>query len=159
MKRIHYFAMCAFLVLGCKQNSQLSDKEINSIKSEVIASMHKAFENEKSLDAEKATHLYIDNGDFVFGGDGYLITDYSYLQKDFKDFLSSNQKWLDLNIHNEYVYVISKDAAAYSFEFDWKILRKDGDTLRCKNGSWTFVLRKIEDEWRSVHCNGAHIFE
>jgi len=69
------------------------------------------------------------------------------------------EKWLYLNIHDEYVYVLSKDAASYSFDFDGAIKTTKGETLKCKRGSWTFVLKKVNGEWKSIHSNGAHVFE
>ena len=121
--------------------------------------MHEAMEAEKSLDVNRMVEIYAKTEGFVFGGDGYLGTSIDSLTKSWSEWVKSMEKWLYMNIHNEYVYVLAEDAASYSFDFDWAIKTTKGDTLKCKLGSWTFVLKKIDGEWKSVHSNGAHVFE
>lgn len=160
-KLFNYFVVIcisAFL-FGCNNSEQLSEEEILSIKSEIMAVRNAAAEAEKSLNPDRMVEVYYNGQDFVFGGDGYLTTNYDDLHTNFSNWANNMDKWLSLNINNEYIYVISKDAASYTFDFDWEILTKSGDTLKCKQGSWTYVLRKINTEWKSVHCNGTHIYQ
>jgi hypothetical protein len=105
------------------------------------------------------TAIYADNEDFVFGGDGELFTDKTYLTKSFSEWADKMDKWLYFNINKEYVYVISRDAVSYTVAFDWAIKTRQGDTLVCKQGAWTYVLKKTDGEWKSVHCNGTHVLK
>lgn len=152
--------LLVFSVPGCEDYyHSLSDQEKSLIAEEVIIRMHQSFEDEKSLVVSRMIDIYSEDEDFLFGGDGYLTNDLDYLTESFTDWSKSIKEWLYMNIHDEYVYVLAKDAASYTFDFDWAIETNTGDTLTCKQGSWTFVLKKIEGEWKSVHCNGTHIFQ
>ncbi|MBL7135792.1 MAG: nuclear transport factor 2 family protein [Candidatus Marinimicrobia bacterium] len=161
--RLIYCLLIFALILtipSCRSGQNyLTENEKTQIIEEVKERMHQAFEAEKSLDVNRMIEIYANREGFVFGGDGYLTTDFDYLSDSFTTWANSMENWLWLNSHDEYVYVLSKDAAAYSFEFDWAILTEKGDTLKCKQGSWTFVLKKINGEWKSIHCNGTHIYE
>ncbi len=157
-----YFILLVFCIImqNCKnQSCEPSQEEIALITAEIKMRMHKAFEDERSLTPEKMTDIYIDNEDFVFGGDGELIVDRAYLTKSFSEWANSMERWLYVSMKNEYVYVISKDAASYTVDFDWAIKTKKGDTLVCKQVAWTYVLKKVNDEWKSVHCNGTHVMK
>ena len=102
--------------------------------------------------------IYWNDSSFVFGHDGYLTTDYPGLKNGFTEWTNSAKQWLDGNISKEYIYVLARNAAVYSFQFYWNVLMQNGDTLKCKPGSYTFVLKKINNQWKSVHCNGTHVF-
>jgi hypothetical protein len=53
------------------------------------------------------------------------------------------------------IFIISVILPSFHFcfnrvDFDWTIKRNKGDTLVFKQGSWTYVLRKVNDEWKFV---------
>ncbi len=59
---------------------------------------------------------------------------------------------------NGHPYVLAGDAASFTTEYEWTIVTTAGDTVTA-HGSWTYVFKSFDGEWKVVHSAGTHLYD
>ena len=146
-----------FLFNCCNTNEEISESEKQIIIEELqetLDSYKMAFEKK---DMEGVQNFWSDNPDFVYAGDGKLLTDYdSVISYRFPRLFKRLQKVLYFEFTNGHGAVLSKDAASIAYDFDCGYVLQSGDTVQFR-GTWLFVFRKLDDQWSVVQSAGTHI--
>ena len=62
----------------------------------------------------------------------------------------------EVEFWNPNVLSLAPDAAAYTTEYRWSMITTAGDTVRMQ-GSWTYVMRRVGDDWTIFHSTGTHV--
>ena len=162
----HYYAallMVALLLFPALQldaqeeKKKISDEEKQKIALEIQDRLDGYGEALKNKDLEWYHSFWSNEPDFVFAGDGQVLTDYdAAVTQRFQGFFPQLKDVLYFEFTNGNITVLSKDAASYVANFEWSLLMNSGDTLQSK-GSWLYVFKKANDQWSVVHSAGTHI--
>ena len=158
MKRIILFFSIISIVLlsNCSIEQDISEEEKQQISTE-IKNRLQGYSNALQLkDLEWFQGFWSNEADFVFAGDGQLKTDYdATITQACNDLFHNLKEVLHFKFSNDHITVLNKDAASYVVNFDWGMLMHSGDTVQSK-GSWLYVFKKSNDQWRVVHSAGTH---
>lgn len=164
MKKVTVFSLLliglVISIISCETSNQceLTEQEKTEISGEIENIMGDFF-NPNTLDYEKHINLRANIENYVFAGDGaILFTDYESYKKGIKGAFDGMQGWIKLAHTKSHIYVLAKDAASCTVEFEGAFLNLDGDTIT-HNGCWTFVFKRFGDEWKVVQENGTHLHE
>ncbi len=159
------FAICSvflfLFILGCNsdnslQSTELTVEEKKQLELEISQTVDTYFESVKSRDIAGMLSFWSDSEDFIHAGDGRIFGDYDKWSNWLKDRHSKGivEKYLYWNTSDIHVIVLSKDAAAYTMNFENAFIQ-NGET-REVTGSWTYVLRKSDSGWQVVMSNVTH---
>lgn len=159
--RINFLLLiCSLLISGCNLNPEkvMNEqekyeiiKEVNDRVTEYVAAM-------KKLDVNKMLTFYTDTQDFVLAVDGSLLIGYDKFSVRQRTKTLKIKSVNKIDVKNIHVYVLSKNAASCSYQFEWSMTRKTGDTIK-STGSWNYVFKKTDNEWKIIHSTGTHIYE
>ena len=152
MKSLILFGI-TFLLIGCSYD--LTDKKKNEIAKEIENVVNK-FADAKTLSFETHTGFRADKEGYVFAGDGkILFTNYNDYKEYTRSLFKNVQRFTEMRVIQNKVYVLAENAAVSTFEFQSKILTTSGDTLP-NNGCYTFVFKKFDEGWKIIQENGTH---
>lgn len=157
MKKI--LLIVALFVLGCTINDSkdnLSDSEKKEITEVIELKIQGYVEAVKRGDVEWLLNFWADDKDFVFAGDGE-IKDKLGIDKRIRDFIGETKKVRHIKVMNGHTYILGKEAVSHATEFDWGIITLAGDTINSK-GSWLYVFKKFDEDWKVIHSAGTHIY-
>lgn len=145
-------------ISSCTQKSELSEAEKLRIAKEIQVRANGYSEALKSKDLSWFQSFWSDEEDFVFAGDGQVETDYeATMTQPLENLFQNLEEVIHFEFTNGHIYVLGRDAASYVANFDWGMVMNTGDTLQAK-GSWLYVFRKTDDQWKVVHSAGTHIY-
>lgn len=157
MKKIkHFFPTVVILLLSnCSIPNEITEEEKRIIVEEIQERVENYPEALKRKDLEWFHNFWSNEEDFVFAGDGLVSTDYdASITQLYLDVFPNLEEVLHFEISNGHVSVLSKDAASYVLNFDWGLIIS-GDTVQSR-GSWIYVFKKSDDQWKVVHSAGTH---
>ena len=136
---LFYFTICSVLffalIMGCNiDNSsrpeELSDEAKKQIELEIRQTVDDYFEDVKSKDIEAAISFWSDSEDFIHAGDGRVFGGYEKWTNEMRNFNKDIvEEWLYWNNSDIHVIVLSRDAAAYTMNFENAFI-ENGET-RC----------------------------
>ena len=158
MKKI--VLIIALFVLGCTSydsKCELSESEKNEIIIEIELKIQGYADAVKRSDVEWLLNFWADDKDFVFAGDGEIVDYQLGIDKRIRDFFEETKKVRHVEIMNGHTYILGKEAVSYVTEFDWSIITKSDDTINSK-GSWLYVFKKFDMDWKVIHSAGTHIY-
>jgi ketosteroid isomerase-like protein len=158
MMKSWVYMLPLILISGCqsKTGNDISLEERKAIVKEVTRTAEQYVEAVMGGDLKGMLAFWSDSEDFVFAGDGVIIGGYDELSALLTRSHEETERWLKWESYNVNVAVLSRDAASYTYEFEYAKIKKDGSTLNTR-GSWTSVFRKREGVWKVVHANGTHL--
>ena len=134
--------------------TELSNSEKDNIKSEIIQRVDVYYEAVKNNNIKEILTFWSSSDDFIHAGDGSIFGGYKEWSIWLREWTKPDRIWLYWNNKDIHVIVIDKIAASYTMNFENAFIEK-GDTIKVK-GSWTFVFRKENSEWKVVASNGMH---
>ena len=137
--------------------AQLSTEEKARIAEEVDATVREYFSAIQSLDADRMLAFWADVEGFAMASDGALIMGYEPWAAQIRTFVETTSEVTHIELRNPQVYVLARDAASYSMEFEWSMTSAEGVTTNA-SGSWTYVFKRFPEAWRVVHSAGTHIY-
>ena len=157
MKNLLVALFC--LMILCSFNTSVShdpdEQEKSLIKKEIETIVHDFF-NPETLNYATHTGLRANREGYLMAGDGKIMfTDYPSYQAQMKLSFGNMQRFTEAKADRTYTYVLAKDAAACTTEFQSKYLTNKGDTI-VNNGCWTFVFKKFDGQWKVIQENGTH---
>jgi len=149
-------AIILFLIsCNTKVTTELTDQEKNVIARE-IKNLVENFLDPNTLSYETHVNMRADVDGYIFAGDGQILfTDYNSYKEATKQSFEDIQQFIEADNTQMFVYVLAKDAAACTTEFKGKYIDAAGDTIT-HNGCWTFIFKKLNNEWKVVQENGTH---
>ena len=133
----------------------MNQQEINLIKKAVEDRATKYVNDMKALNIDKMLSFWADTEEFVAAPDGNMVVGYSiFADRQIQKFteISSVEK---VDIDSIHIYVLAKDAASFTFRFNWGMTKKTGEKIESE-GTWTYVFKLFDDEWKVVHSTGTH---
>jgi len=156
--RTNVLAASAVLLLSCGPSTpgNLSEAERAQVRAAVQLRMDGYFEAVRQQDLDRMLAFWADTDAFVFAGDGALIAGYDSFASELRGARAATARVLSLTGSNQHVYVLARDAAALSLEFEGSTVTVAGDTARLR-GSWTYVFKLFDEGWKVVHSAGAHV--
>jgi ketosteroid isomerase-like protein len=135
----------------------LSTEERARIAEEVDATVRGYVSAIQSLDADRMLAFWADVDGFAMARDGALIVGYEPWAALIQTFVETTSEVTHTELRNPQVYVLARDAASYSTEFEWSITSVEGVTTNV-SGSWTYVFKRFPEGWRVVHSAGTHVY-
>jgi ketosteroid isomerase-like protein len=146
------------IVFGnCTQKNELSEAEKLRISEEIQVRANGYPVALKNKDLKWFHNFWSDEEGFVFAGDGQIETDYEAFTQQLSDIFQNLEEVIHFEFTNGHVCVLGRDAASFVANFDWGMVMNSGDTLQAK-GSWLYVFRKTDDQWKVFHSAGTHIY-
>ena len=151
-------SILVLVVLACAAPSvELTDLERTEIAAAVEASVDRYREAALGLDLDGMLALWADVEGFVVASDGELI-DYAAMEQGARDEVGTMQSIPYFEFSDRHTYVLARDAASHTARFRWSAVLNTGDTLRVR-GSWTWVLKNFDGNWKTVQSGGTHVPE
>ena len=99
----------------------------------------------------------LDNEDFVYAHDGKVLK-----KEQFIDLLNSviknTEEISKADILEGHLHEISTNAASYTTKANVEGIYSSGNRFSFIVTA-TFVLRRIDNKWKCVHCSASHIFK
>lgn len=133
----------------------LTEQDKTKITQEIEILMAKFFCPE-GLTYENHVGLRANKDGYIFAGDGKVrFTDYESYRSSTEASFKNIRRVTEVKRLRTFFYVLSKDAATCTVEFESKYLKISGDTV-VNNGCWTFVFKKFDDGWKTIQENGTH---
>jgi len=154
------FLVCVVIVQACAPASPdaMNEQEKAAV-AEAVGQRVEWYVNAiRTLDLDRMLQFWADTDGFVFAGDGSLTIGYDAYAAQLRDAIGSTVQVNSIEIRNPQVYVLSRDAAAYSMAFEWSMTSVAGDTMRAR-GAWTYVFKRLDGEWKVVHSAGTHLYD
>jgi len=149
-------------VFGCQQGEEVAEILSNQEKEIVAQAVEERIADYidaiKQLDIERMLSFWANTEGFVFAGDGLLTVGYDTYAEQLREVISNTAEVKSISYKKPHVYVLSKDAASLSMEYEWSMTDKEGNAVNAK-GSWTYVFKKFDDVWKVVHSAGTHLYE
>jgi ketosteroid isomerase-like protein len=102
--------------------------------------------------------FFVNTEEFVFAGDGLLVVGFDKYAVRLRNVISNFTEVTGFEYKEPHVYVLSKDAASWSMEYEWSVTNKEGNSVNAK-GSWMYIFKKFDDAWKVVHSAGTHLYE
>lgn len=148
-----------FLLLGYNtkimEDKIMNQQEIESIKKAIETRVTNYTNDMKTINVEKMLSFWANTEEFVAAPDGKMIIGFSDFATQQRKKLSELSSVDNVEIDNVHIYVLSKDAASFTFRFKWSMTKKSGDKIHSK-GTWTYVFKLFNGEWKVVHSTGTH---
>jgi len=160
MKPIKLYLAIGLLAIlsSCSNGDSVSDEERASITKEIQERLDGYANAVKRKDLEWVQKFWSDEKDFVLAGDGELSTDYnSVVVKDYGDFFTTMKEMSYLDWNNGHALVLNQNTVSYATKFDWQAVMESGDTIKSR-GSWLYLFKKSDGQWKVVHSAGTHIY-
>ena len=152
---ILFFSTLALQGCSLESPNKLTDEERSIITKEVESRVLEYVDAMKQRDQDRMLDFWANDREFVFAGDGSVISDYNIWANLIKESIVEYKTVNYVDMENPHVYVLSHDAASYAMSYRWSMTNEAGDTLSAV-GSWMYVFKKFEDTWRVIHSAGAH---
>jgi len=158
--KISIFTTCilSVLLISCKSSNQtaeeLSDNEIEQIKTEVIESIANHMEVLKRLDYEEAMKFYTKENYVIFG-DGKYWGDYSAIDDIWKTWLPRWKEITKWDLKSQKIHVFSRNSAIAYVEWNHARIEEDGSDTK-SYGFWVFGMQRFQEGWKSVNCAIDH---
>ena len=160
MKPIKFYLAIGLLAIlsSCNNGDSISDEERATITKEIHGRLDGYSEAVKSKDLDWVQKFWSNEKDFVLAGDGELSTDYnSVVVKDYGDFFTTMKEMSYLNWSNGHALVLNENTVSYATKFDFQAVMESGDTIKSR-GSWLYLFKKSDGQWKVVHSAGTHIY-
>ena len=110
----------------------------------------------KQMDWNRMFEFFVDRDDLVFAEDGTISFGKDTIVANLKEKTAAIKKINSIEHPKKHVYVLSKDAAVISLEFDQSFTLINDDIIR-QRGSWIYVFQRINNEWKIVHTGGTRV--
>ena len=158
MNQIHPAILFCILVSGCNTPETISTHEEATIKKEIQGRLDGYATAVKSKDLAWIQDFWADDDNFVFAGDGQLNSNYdSAITKSYQNAFAALKEMTYIRWTDGHPLVLSRDVVSYPTNFQWQAVMESGDTVRAK-GSWLYLFKKSEGQWKVVHSAGTHIY-
>ena len=141
---------------GIADSPQMSDEERALIAASAEQALSDYVEAMKQMDWNRMFEFLVDGDELVFAEDDMLKSGKDTLVGNLKEKTGAIKKINSLEHPQKHVYVLSKDAAVITVEFDQSITLVTDDIIR-QRGSWIYVFHRINNEWKIVHTGGARV--
>ena len=141
---------------ACSKNvsNELTEQQKNKITNE-IELIIEDLANPDNSNAEYLTSLKANTGDYVFASDGKIkYTDYQSYKESVKLSFDKVHKFLDFKSTRTIIYPLALDAATCTVELEGEFISISGDTIKI-GGCYTYVFKKLNNEWKVIQENGA----
>ena len=133
----------------------LAVTEKKQIESEIKQTVENYIKAVSSKDIEGILSFFSDSEDFLHAGDGTIFGGYEKWANWMKNWVKESGEFLYYNHDDIHVIVLSKNAAACTYQFDMAF--KEKGEIKKNKGCWTFVFRWTGSDWKVITSNGAHI--
>jgi ketosteroid isomerase-like protein len=160
MKAIRLYLVIGLLVQlsGCDTSDNISEADRTAIIKEIQNRLSGYSEAVKRKDLDWIQKFWSNENDFVLASDGKIETNYdSVIEKEYREAFPTIKEMTHLNFNNGHALVLSKNAVSYTTNFDWQAIMVSGDTVKA-NGSWLYLFKKSDGQWKVVHSAGTHIY-
>ena len=158
MRRIVLAAFALTVFAACQPSTtELTEEMKAEIATEVEQRVAGYMEAVQRHDASWLVNFWSDVDGIVFAGDGNVAEGHDAIAKPTRDWIAGLESVIRAGFSNGHTYVLAPDAASHTAAFDWSIVNTAGDTVSSR-GSWTYVFKRFDGEWKVVHSNGTHIY-
>jgi len=139
-----------------EESSHMTDEERASVAASAEQALTDYVEAMKQMNWNRMFEFLVDGDELVFAEDGTLKSGKNTLVGNLREKTAAIKKINSLEHTNKHVYVLSKDAAVISLEFDQSFTLVTDDIIR-QRGSWIYIFHRINNEWKIVHTGGTRI--
>ena len=159
------FLLC--FVVGCQQyyeepieeaaeETQMTEEARASVSASVEQAFSEFVDAMTQTDWNRMYQFMLEGDEFVFAADGEVISGKANFLNSHKEATGAVKEFNTIEYPQKYIYVLSKDAAVITIEYDESYTSVSDDIIRLR-GSWIYVFHRINDEWKIVHTGGTHI--
>jgi hypothetical protein len=158
MKKTIQVGFLILLVLGCaqKQVEELTPREKEQFKREVKLVLDSVISKWRELDADGGLAYYADSPDWAWIGPSGARVDFQAFRNLWKQ-VNQSVASIRLSTSSELVTVLGKDAAICAWEGNDETILKSGDKILYDPHAITFVLKRIEGQWKVTYTHESGI--
>ena len=137
-----------------EESSQMTDEERASVAASAEQALSDYVEVMKQMDWNRMFEFFVDGDELVFAEDGTLKSGKDTIVENIKEKTGAIKKINSIEHPKKHVYVLSRDSAVITVEFDQSFTLVTDDIVR-QHGSWIYVFHRINNEWKIVHTGGT----
>ena len=148
---------------SCQQGEEVADESpqmTDEERASVAASAEQALSDYvaaiKQMDWNRMFEFFVGGDDLVFAEYGTIRSGKDTIVANLKEKTGAIKKINSLKHPKKHVYVLSRDAAVISLEFDQSFTLVTDDIIR-QRGSWIYIFHRINNEWKIVHTGGTRV--
>jgi ketosteroid isomerase-like protein len=156
-------ALILCFTVGCQkaeevaaESSQMTDDERALVATSAEQALSDFVEAMKQMDWNRMFEFFVGGDDLVFAEDGTISSGKDTIVANLKEKTGAIKKINSLEHTKKHVYVLSKEAAVITIEFDQSFTLVTEDIVR-QRGSWIYVFHRINNEWKIVHAGGTRV--
>jgi ketosteroid isomerase-like protein len=157
---MHRFALAAFALttlVACQPGTtDLTEDQKAEIAGAIEQRVEGYMEAVKRYDADWLLNFWADVDGFVYAEDGNLVFGHDAIANPTRDWIAALETVIQAEFSNGHTFVLAPDAACHTTEYQWSVVTTEGDTLSSR-GSWTYVFKQFDGEWKVVHSNGGRV--
>jgi ketosteroid isomerase-like protein len=159
MRIIITLVVCIFWAIGCRPELEkvMNEEEITIIANAVEEKVSGYSDAIKRLDVDAMLDFWANTDSLVLASDGSLIVGYDKWAPMLREIISKTTEVSNIEFKNLNTYVLSKESASISLEFEWRMINEVGDTVKSK-GSWIYVFKQFNGNWKAIHSAGTHLY-
>lgn len=153
------FLLC--IIFSCQKGKEVAEESTQMTEEErasVAASIEQEFadyvEATLQMDWDKTLQLYTDGDDLVFAANGSIVTGKDSFITAHNQLTGRIKEFKTLEVPNKYIYVLSRDSAVFTIQFDESYTSNSDDAVRSR-GSFLYVFHRMNGEWKIVHAGGT----
>ena len=144
-------------LLACQPTGELTEEQKAAISQAIEQRVSEYRAAVQALDLEAMLAFFAETEETVHAADGELIAGHDALAAFYRERLPGFAAIQEIEFRNLHTQVLAADAASCTFEFQWTAETAEGELLNSR-GSWNFVFRQMDDEWKIVPSTGTHLY-
>jgi ketosteroid isomerase-like protein len=149
MKSISIFIV---IILTCRITYGQTDKEAEKIVEEILAVTNKYNQTWGTINMLKVAEFHSDSTFRYYRNMKLSVGSNEEFKKVYPQILKGTKSFT-MKVENPVVQVLAKDAALIGFTALAELITLDNKVLDVGTGAYTYVWKKIGDQWKIVHIH------
>ncbi|MBK9632247.1 MAG: nuclear transport factor 2 family protein [Saprospiraceae bacterium] len=129
-----------------------TEKESQQIVGEILFATEKYNKTWETLDMEKVAQYHSDSSFRYYRNMKLGVGSNDEFKKQMPKYMNALKSW-KMEVSNPVVQVLDKNAAVIGFTGKAEMVTKDHKISDFGTGAYTYVWKKLNDEWRIVHIH------
>ena len=126
--------------------------ELENIKAEIIEVTNKYNQTWETLDMNQVAQLHSDSSFRYYRNMKLFVASNEEFKNVLPRYMKNTKSWT-METNDPVVQVLSNNAAEIGFTGKAELITRDDKVMDVGTGAYTYVWKKINDEWKIVHIH------
>ena len=147
-----HLSILAFLLLYSHLMFGQTEKESQQIVEQILFTTEKYNKAWETLDMENVAQFHSDGSFRYYRNMKLGVSSNDEFKKQMPKHMNALKSW-KIEVSNPVVQVLDRNAAVIGFTGKAEMVTKDNKVSDFGTGAYTYVWKKVNDEWRIVHIH------